>query len=112
MREKRFGGRYRIRGLIGEGGMASVYVAVDETLDRKVAIKIMHSRLSKDAGLRERFRLEAKTLSGIDHPNIVRIYDYSGDESNQLWIVTEILRGSNLAQYIAKKIMHVSCTFF
>ena len=103
MREKRFGGRYRIRGLIGEGGMASVYVAVDETLDRKVAIKIMHSRLSKDAGLRERFRLEAKTLSGIDHPNIVRIYDYSGDESNQLWIVTEILRGSNLAQYIEKR---------
>ena len=96
------GGRYRIRGQIGEGGMASVFTAVDERLDRRVAVKVMHSRLAHDKNLRNRFLLEAKTLSGFDHPNIIRIFDYSGDDQKELWIVTEILRGSNLSQFAEK----------
>ncbi len=96
------GGRYRIRGQIGEGGMATVYTAIDERLDRRVAIKIMHAKLAEDKDLRQRFLLEAKTLSSFDHPNIIRIFDYSGDQSDDLWIVTEILQGYNLSQFVRR----------
>lgn len=100
MKSHLFGKRYRIKKLIGEGGMASVYEAVDEKLNRKVAIKILHSHLCKNQDIRKRFHLEAHSLSGINHPNIINIYDFSGIESEKLWIVTEILKGKNLAKYV------------
>lgn len=100
------GDRYRIRGRLGEGGMASVYTAVDEKLDRLVAIKIMHEKLTEDPDLRQRFLMEAKTLSSFDHPSIIQIFDYSGDVSDtvsrHLWIVMEILQGYNVSQFVAK----------
>lgn len=100
MIETLIGQRYRIKALIGEGGMASVYLALDEKLERKVAIKIMHPHLARNVDIRERFLLEARTVSGLDHPNILRVYDFSGLDSEQLWIVMEILYGEDLAEYV------------
>ncbi|MBC7659061.1 MAG: protein kinase [Chitinophagaceae bacterium] len=100
MIETLIGQRYRIKALIGEGGMASVYSALDEKLERRVAIKILHPHLARNSDIRERFILEAKTVSGLDHPNILRVYDFSGLESEQLWMVTEILYGEDLADYV------------
>lgn len=96
------GERYRVKGQIGEGGMASVYVAHDERLNRRVAIKVLRSKWAEAKELRERFLIEAQTLSSFDHSNIIRCFDYSGDKSQDLWIVTEILRGSNLSQFVEK----------
>ena len=102
MRMQLIGNRYRIKGLIGEGGMASVYSAIDEKLDRRVAVKILHSHLSKNQDIRQRFHLEAKSIADIDHPNIIKVYDFSGDDSDQLWIVTEILYGVDLSEFVKK----------
>lgn len=99
MRMQLIGNRYRIKGLIGEGGMAAVYSAIDEKLGRRVAIKILHSHLSKNDDIRHRFHQEARSISSIDHPNIIKVFDFSGEESEQLWIVTEILYGVDLAEY-------------
>ncbi len=100
MIETLIGQRYRLKALIGEGGMASVYSAVDEKLERKVAIKILHPHLARNNDIRDRFLLEARTVSGLDHPNILRVYDFSGLESEQLWIVMEILHGEDLSEYV------------
>ena len=100
MRHKYIGDRYRLKTLIG-GGMASVYAAVDEKLDRRVAIKILHSHLAKNDDI-ERFHMEARSISSIDHPNIVKVYDYSGPDSKLLWFVSEILYGLDLASYVKK----------
>ncbi len=102
MRNQLFGNRYRIQDRIGEGGMAYVYVAVDEKLGRKVAIKVLHEHMQRNQDIRRRFQLEAQAVSALEHPNIVKVYDFSGNESERLWIVTEIIRGKNLAQYVQK----------
>lgn len=96
------GNRYRVKDLIGEGGMASVYAAVDEKLNRQVAIKILHQHLGRNADLRERFLLEARTLSTFDHPNIIKVFDFSGLDSEELWMVTEILHGVDVAEYVKR----------
>lgn len=67
-------GEYEVRGVLGRGGMASVFVAYDLTLNRKVALKVMHPGLLGDAGMRERFRLEARMAARLDHPNIVTVH--------------------------------------
>ncbi len=93
------GNRYRIQNRIGEGGMSFVYLAVDEKLSRKVAIKVLHQHLAENHDIRNRFFNEAKAISVLDHPNIINIYDFSGEKSPQLWMVTEILSGLTLASY-------------
>ena len=60
------GNRYRIKSLIGEGGMASVYSAIDEKLERRVAVKILHEHLARNDDIRFRFHQEAKSISGIE----------------------------------------------
>ncbi len=100
------GQRYRLKSLIGEGGMASVWAAVDEKLDREVAIKIMHPHLARNNDVRDRFLLEARTVSTLDHPNILKVYDFSGLHAEQLWIVTEILYGVDLAEYVKRFAKH------
>ena len=102
MKGRTLGGRYRVIDRIGEGGMAYVYVAIDEKLGRKVAIKVLHDHLGQNQEIRKRFQLEARAISGLDHPNIVKIYDFSGSQSDELWIVTEMLQGLNLAQFIER----------
>ena len=99
MQGQLLGKRYRIREMIGEGGMAFVYVAIDEKLGRRVAVKVLHPQLAQNPDIRERFQMEARAISAIEHPNIIKIYDFSGAASDTLWIVTEILNGANLAEF-------------
>jgi serine/threonine protein kinase len=100
MRNEVIGDRYRILDRLGEGGMAVVYTARDEKLDRVVAIKVLHEHLAKNEDIRQRFEQEARAISSLDHPNIVKVFDYSGPNSTQLWIVTELLKGQNLANFL------------
>ncbi|MFI5861181.1 protein kinase [Streptomyces sp. NPDC051546] len=69
------GGRYQLRDLLGEGGMASVYLAYDSALDRQVAIKTLHSELGREQSFRERFRREAQAVAKLSHTNIVSVFD-------------------------------------
>jgi serine/threonine protein kinase len=94
------GNRYRILRKVGEGGMAVVHIAVDEKLGRDIAIKILKERYENNGEIRTRFQHEAHAISTFDHHNILKIYDYSGEDSRQLWIVTELIHGRNLAQIL------------
>lgn len=73
------GGRYQLRDLLGEGGMASVYLAYDSSLDRQVAIKTLHTELAREQSFRERFRREAQAVAKLSHPNIVSVFDTGED---------------------------------
>lgn len=92
-------GRYRIISLLGEGGMGAVFKARDVTLQRDVAIKIMHPHLSSQPSFRERFLQEARTAARLDHPGIVQVYDF-GQEQGFLFIVMKFIRGANLRQML------------
>jgi serine/threonine protein kinase len=72
-------GRYQLRDLLGEGGMASVYLAYDAALDRQVAIKTMHTELGREQSFRERFRREAQAVAKLSHTNIVSVFDTGED---------------------------------
>ncbi len=91
-------GKYRLLELVGQGGMASVYRAVDEDLDREVAIKILHPHLQTKRDARKRFRREAKSVARLAHRNILAIYDYSGEDARVSFIVTPFIRGPQLKQ--------------
>ena len=68
-------GRYRITGRVGTGGMADVYCAHDEHLGRDVALKMLHRRFSQDQDFVERFRREASAAAGLQHPNVVGVFE-------------------------------------
>ncbi len=87
--------RYKIIALIGEGGMGAVYQAHDLTLQRDVAIKVMHPRFANMPDFQERFLQEARSAARLDHPNIVQVYDFGQDRSN-LFIVMKFIFGDNL----------------
>ena len=87
---------YRNLALIGRGGMAEVYRAEQTTTKRMVAIKVLLSNLANDEQFRKRFQRESQTLAGLEHPNIVRIYDY-GMENDLYFMVMEYLNGMNLS---------------
>ena len=70
-----FDGRYRVLGRLGVGGMATVYLAEDSSLGRKVALKVMAERYSEDGEFVERFRREAQAAARLNHPNIIAVYD-------------------------------------
>ena len=80
--------------------MAVIHIAVDEKLGRDVAIKILKERYENHDEIRVRFQHEARAISAFDHPNILKIYDFSGENSLQLWLVTELIHGRNLAQIL------------
>jgi serine/threonine-protein kinase len=88
-------GRYRIAGRIGSGGMADVYLAQDEHLGREVALKVLHRRFSRDQQFVERFRREASSAAGLQHPNVVGVYD-RGEFEDTYYIVMENLPGRTL----------------
>lgn len=88
-------GRYRLSGLIGEGGMARVYRAVDQTLDRPVAVKILHPDLAADERLVRRFQAEATLGATLTHPDLVRVYD-TGIDDGLRFIVMELVTGDTL----------------
>src|SRR4029077_3383001 len=91
-------GKYEIIGEIGHGGMATVYRARDTRLDRLVALKLMHPHLQGAKEARARFAREAVTIARLKHPNILQIYDYSGEDSDISYIATELLTGPTLRQ--------------
>jgi serine/threonine-protein kinase len=94
-----FDGRYRIMRKLGSGGMANVYLAEDEELGRRVAIKILNDRHANDDSFVERFRREAKNAAGLSHPNIVSVYD-RGEAEGTYYIAMEYLEGRSLKDRI------------
>jgi eukaryotic-like serine/threonine-protein kinase len=94
-----FDGRYRIQRKLGAGGMADVYLAEDQELGRRIAIKILNSRHGNDDQFIERFRREAKNAAALNHPNIVSIYD-RGEAEDTYYIAMEYLDGRTLKELI------------
>lgn len=93
---------YRNLALIGRGGMAEVYRAEQTTTQRMVAIKVLLSNLAEDEQFRKRFQRESQTLATLEHPNIVRIYDY-GFENDLYFMVMEYLNGMNLSALVKSR---------
>ena len=94
-----FDGRYKIIRKLGAGGMANVYLAEDQELGRRVAIKILNERHANDEQFVDRFRREAKHAAGLSHPNIVAIYD-RGEAEGTYYIAMEYLDGRSLKELI------------
>lgn len=96
------GGRYLLKEIIGVGGMAVVYKAVDNVDNKTVAVKILKDEYAQDAQFRKRFKNESKAVAVLSHPNIVKVYDVSFGEKLQ-YIVMEYIEGITLKQYIQEK---------
>ncbi|MHC1741258.1 MAG: protein kinase [Anaerolineaceae bacterium] len=96
------GNRYRLIHQVGKGGMALVYQAYDQMLERPVAIKLLREDFLADEGFRDRFRQEARSAANLTHPNIVTIYDF-GFDNNSLFIVMEFVHGTDLKTKIRQK---------
>lgn len=94
--------RYEIIRVIGEGGMANVYLAMDTILNRKVAVKVLRGDLATDEKFVRRFQREALSASSLNHPNIVEMYDVGEDDGN-FYIVMEYVEGKNLKQLIKRR---------
>jgi len=93
--------RYRLEQLLGRGGMASVWLAADEVLERPVAIKILSDTIASDPEFVARFRREARVAAGLSHPNLIGIYDYAAD-SERPYLVMEYIEGETLAERISR----------
>jgi serine/threonine-protein kinase len=89
------GNRYRIESQVASGGMATVYLATDQRLDRQVAIKVIHQHLANDANFQEKFVVEAKTAAKLSHPNLVNVFD-QGSDSGTTYLVMEYVPGITL----------------
>ncbi|GGW53651.1 serine/threonine-protein kinase PksC [Streptomyces lucensis JCM 4490] len=101
------GGRYQLRDLLGEGGMASVHLAYDAVLDRQVAVKTLHTELGREQAFRERFRREAQSVAKLTHTNIVSVFDTGEDELQGLatpYIVMEYVEGRPLGSVLEEDI--------
>jgi serine/threonine protein kinase len=96
MQRALIGGRYALGGLLGSGGMAQVYLAHDEVLDRDVALKILRKQYAEDEEFVERFRREARSAARLSHPNIVAVYDQGQTEDGTYYIAMEYVPGETL----------------
>jgi serine/threonine-protein kinase len=92
-------GRYRILSHLADGGMASVYVALDARLDREVALKIMRPGLAVDDVFVERFRSEARSAARLSHPNVVAVFD-QGEDDGDVFLAMELVEGKTLREVI------------
>ncbi|MFE0420935.1 protein kinase [Streptomyces sp. NPDC058953] len=100
-------GRYQLRDLLGQGGMASVHLAYDSVLDRQVAIKTLHTELGREQSFRERFRREAQSVAKLSHTNIVSVFDTGEDELGGLtvpYIVMEYVEGQPLGSVLQEDV--------
>ena len=95
-------GRYRLGRPLGSGGMAIVYLAHDRELDRVVAVKRLADNLSHDRSFRDRFLREAQLAAPLNHPNVVRVYDFGHDPDGRPFIVMEYVEGGSLAEALAR----------
>jgi hypothetical protein len=97
------GGRYRLIAPLGEGGMATLWRAIDEQLDREVAVKLLRPQFGNDPGFAARFKQEARSAGSLSHPNIVSVYDYGTDaETGGQFIVMQLVDGEDLAAILHK----------
>jgi serine/threonine-protein kinase len=94
-------GRYRLEAKLGSGGMSTVYLARDQTLDRPVAVKVMHREMSEQPDQLERFRQEARSVAKFSHPNVVSVID-AGEDGGHPYIVFEYIEGETLKQRISR----------
>jgi len=98
------GGRYRLIAPLGEGGMATLWRAMDEQLDREVAVKLLRPQFGNDPGFAARFKQEARSAGSLSHPNIVSVYDYGTDaETNGQFIVMQLIDGDDLAALLRQR---------
>ncbi len=95
-------GRYKVVSRLGAGGMADVFLAEDNQLGRKVAVKLLHRRFAQDPGFVERFRREAQAAAGLQHPNVVSVYD-RGAYDGTYYIAMEYLPGRTLKELIRQE---------
>src|SRR6201994_339914 len=94
-------GRYRLEARIGAGGMSTVYRAMDQTLERQVAVKLMNREVAGDSDLLERFRREARAVAQLSHPHIVGVID-AGEDDHRPYIVFEYVEGETLKDRIRR----------
>ena len=93
--------RYRLERRLGRGGMGAVYAAVDDVLERPVAVKLIREDVVGPLDLDSRFRQEARTAAGFAHPHVVRVYDFGVDRYRRPFLVMELLEGETLRQRLA-----------
>jgi eukaryotic-like serine/threonine-protein kinase len=93
--------RYKLEAKLGSGGMSTVYLARDQTLDRPVAVKVMHREMSEQEDQLQRFRQEARAVAKLSHPNVVSVID-AGEDGGHPYIVFEYVKGETLKQRIAR----------
>jgi len=94
-----FNGRYELHRRLGRGGMAEVFLARDQLLDRPVAVKVLFPEFATDAAFVERFRREATAAANLNHPNIVGVYDW-GEADGTYFIVMEYVDGRTLSEIL------------
>lgn len=94
--------KYELLEKVGQGGMAIVYRGLDTTLRREVAVKVLHRHLADSSEARDRFEREAQAVAKLRHENILEIFDFSGNDSEESYIVTEFIDGQTLKQFITE----------
>ena len=103
MQQTVLGDRYTLLEVLGGGGMAQVYLAHDNVLDRKVALKVLREQYADDEEFVERFRREARSAASLNHPNIVQVYDQGRDDDGTYYIAMEYVPGGTLEDRMAKE---------
>jgi eukaryotic-like serine/threonine-protein kinase len=98
---KKVGDRYVLRGELGRGGMATVHRAVDEVLEREVAVKLLHAHLADDPAFLDRFRREARAAATLGHPNVVAVHDW-GESSEGAYLVLQLIEGPSLREVLRR----------
>ncbi|MDQ4035881.1 MAG: protein kinase, partial [Chloroflexota bacterium] len=96
-------GRYRLIAPLGEGGMATIWRALDEQLDREVAVKILRPQFSSDPGFAARFKQEARAAARLTHPNVVGVYDWGSEDDHTYYMVMEFVAGTDLRDVLVAR---------